>query len=225
MKNDSPSPLRTAIPLHKPLQRVKLRQAEVIVHFGGVTVARLGPLPELTTVHAAGEHGTVLLRLMAKNGEFLAFQVVGADGYHPVNFVRCPFLPGATVEPDFELKSFLPYLTYGPEDGVGTNPVRAVWVGKIAGHVDLRRFEPLQQGNNVGNVLRMDGGLGNSAGPVKAEVHEFQMFRRDAACQGCRSSFGLPDQRFDLEYILRIGLSWLLGPQKTLHPFLDRLRV
>src|SRR5712692_5169740 len=160
---------------------------------------------------------------MAKDGEFLAFQVVGTDGYYPVNFVRCPFLPGATVEPDLELKSFLPYLTYGPEDGVGTNPVRTVWVGKVAGHVDLRRFEPLEQGNNVGNVLRMDGGLGNGAGPVKAEVHEFQMFRRDAAGQGCRPSFRLPNQRLDLEHILRIGLSWLLGPQKTLHPFLDRL--
>src|SRR5436305_59356 len=111
------------MPLHEPFQRIKLGQAEVIVDLGGMAVAVFGPLPELPAVHTPGEHGSVLLRLMAEDGEFLPFEIVGADRHHAIDFVRRPFLPGTPVEPDFKLEAFLPNLMDGPKDGVGTNPM------------------------------------------------------------------------------------------------------
>ncbi len=56
------------LPEHKAFQRIELRQAEIVEDLCRVQVAILGALPELTTVDAAGEHGPVLLRLMAENG-------------------------------------------------------------------------------------------------------------------------------------------------------------
>src|SRR5438876_771229 len=43
-------------PLHEPLQRIELRQPQLVVHLRGVAVAVLGALPELAFVGAAGEH-------------------------------------------------------------------------------------------------------------------------------------------------------------------------
>src|SRR5262249_14365589 len=68
-----------AAPLHKALQRVKLRQTQGIVDLGGLAIAILGALPELAAISAAGEHRPVLLRLMSEDGQLLALQVVGAQ--------------------------------------------------------------------------------------------------------------------------------------------------
>ena len=102
-------------------------------------------------------------------------------------------------------------LAHRLENRVGTGPVRAVRIGHFPGHIDLSRFQPLQQGHNVGNVLRMDGGLGDGAGPVKTQVHELELLGRNAASQRRGAGFGLADQLLDLEQILGVGLARLLA--------------
>src|SRR5207237_4488251 len=107
---DHPSRSRGApfgVPLDKAFQRVKLGQAELVVDLGGVAVAVLGALPELAAVGAAGEHGPVLLRLMAKNGHLFPLHVVGREGNHALDLMRLPFFPGAAIEPDFSRRAVL----------------------------------------------------------------------------------------------------------------------
>ncbi len=88
-----------------------------------------------------------------------------------------PLLPGATIEPDLERQPLLANFLDGAKYGVGTDPVRAMRIGEIAGHIDLRRLQPLQESDNVGDVLRMNGRLGDGPGAVEAQVHELQLLR------------------------------------------------
>src|SRR5262249_8732932 len=113
-------------PLHEPFEREELRQPQVVVHLGRVAVAVLGALPEFTAVHAAGEHGAVLLRLMAEDGRLLALQVARAERHDPFNFVRLPLFPGAAIEPDLEVLALGADAADGIEDRVGADTMCAV---------------------------------------------------------------------------------------------------
>ena len=75
----------------------------------------------------------------------------------------------------------------------------AMRVGEIAGHINLGRLQTLQKRDDVRDILGMNRCLGDGAGAVKPQVHEFQLFRRDAARQGRGACLGLPDERLDLE--------------------------
>src|SRR5207247_9201750 len=88
------------LPLHKPLDRLVLRQAELVVLLGGVAVAVLGALPEFPRVAGAGQQGLVLLALVLEDGHALAEQLVGAERHGHLDLVDSPLLPGAAVEPD-----------------------------------------------------------------------------------------------------------------------------
>ena len=128
-------------PLHKPFQGKELRQTQGIVDLGRVLVSILGPLPELTPVRAAGEHGPVFLRLVPEDGLLFPLQVAGTQGDHPFEFVRLPFLPGAPVQPDLErLAGFFPHFPDSLENGIATDAVGAMGVGQFAGHIDLGRL-------------------------------------------------------------------------------------
>src|SRR5689334_7801268 len=78
-------------PLHEAFEREKLRQPEVVVHLRRVPIAVLGTLPELAPIRAAGEHGAILLRLMAENRGLLAFQIARAQRHDTLDLVRLPF--------------------------------------------------------------------------------------------------------------------------------------
>ena len=67
------------------------------------------------------------------------------------------------------------HLADRPEHRLGAEPVRAVRVGKVAGHVDLLRLEPLDQLADSPHVVRGDRPLGNRAGLVEGEVEEVQV--------------------------------------------------
>src|SRR5437588_310655 len=80
---------------------------------------------------------------MPEDGQLFPLQIVRTDGNDTVHLVRPPFLPGAAVKPDLEVQTRFPDFLYGAKDCVGAYAVRAVRIGKIAGHIDLRRLEPL----------------------------------------------------------------------------------
>ncbi len=103
--------------------------------------------------------------------------------------------------------------------------MRAVRVGQFAGHVDLSRLQPLKQRDDVGDVLRMDRGLGDGAGAVKTQVHELELLGRNAAGQRRGARLGLADQLLDLEQIFGVGLPRLLALQEILDALLDRFGV
>ena len=103
--------------------------------------------------------------------------------------------------------------------------MRAVRVGQFAGHVNLSRLQTLEQGDDVGDVLRMDRRLGDGAGAVETQVHELELLRRNAAGQRRGPGLRLADQLLDLEQIFRVRLARLLGAQEVLHPLLDALGV
>src|SRR5262245_303685 len=208
-------------PLHEAFQRIKLRQPELIIDFRGVAVAVFGALPEFAAIRAAGKHGPVLLRLMAEDRLLLALQVAGTQGHDALDLVRLPFLPGAAVEPDLKLLPLATRLADGVEDGVGADAVRAVRVGQLAGNVDLRGLEALQEADNVLNVLRMDRRFGDGAGAIKAQVHEFELLGRDAARKGAGAGLGLADQLLDVEQVVDVGLAGFLALEEMLHAFLD----
>src|SRR5262245_18023043 len=91
--------VRLGLPLHKTFERVKLGQAELIVHGCRVAVAVVRTLPELPTVAAARKHRPVFLRLMLEDGELLAVHLIGAERHDPLNLMRFPLLPGPAIEP------------------------------------------------------------------------------------------------------------------------------
>src|SRR5438445_6208 len=93
----------TVAPLDEAFQGVELRQAELVVDASRLPVAVPGTLPELAPVRAAGEHGPVLLRLVAEDGHLLALDVVGPQRHHALDDVRLPLLPRAAVQPDLEV--------------------------------------------------------------------------------------------------------------------------
>src|SRR6516164_6400161 len=71
----------------------------------------------------------------------------------------------------------------------------------------------------------MDRSLGDGAGPVKAEVHELELLRWNAASQGGCPRLGFSDQLLDMEQILRIRLARRLLAQKLVSPILDPVRL
>src|SRR5438093_9470922 len=102
-----------------------------------MAVAVLGALPEFAWVDAARKHGPILLRLVPENSQLFPFQIIRADRHDPINLMRLPFLPGAAVLPDLEALTLAPDLADTLINGVGANPVGAVRVGQVAGHVNL----------------------------------------------------------------------------------------
>src|SRR5581483_5702839 len=145
-------------------------------------------------------------------GLFLLLQVARAERHDALDFVRFPFFPGAAVEPNLERlcrpvalpssrrgEGGLAYFAHGVEDGVGTDAVRAVRIGEFAGDVDLRRLQALQEGDDVANIVGMDRGLGDGAGAVEAQVHEFELPGGNAARQGRRPRLRLADELLDVE--------------------------
>ena len=94
-------------------------------------------------------------------------------------------------------------------------------IGHFPRHVYLRRPELLQQGRDVGNVLRVDRRLGDRAGPVKTEVHEFELLGVDAAGERGGAGLGLADQPFHPQDVLRVRLAFRLAAEELLYPVPD----
>ena len=160
---------------------------------------------------------------MPEDGQLLALQVAGAERHRTFDHVGIPFLPGPAVQPHVELLPLGPDLADGREHRIGTGPVGAVRVGQLTRYVDLSRLQPPEQCQYVGDVLRVDGGLGDGAGAVKSQVHEFELLGRDAAGQRRGAGLGLAHQLLDAQEIFGVGLAGPLAPQEILNAPLDRL--
>ncbi len=109
-----------------------------------VPIAVFRALPKLAAIAAAGEHGSIFLRLMPKNRLFLAFKVFRADGNDALDGVGFPLLPGAAIKPDLELLAALANDADGIENRLGTNAVRTVGIRKLPGNVNLCRLQSFQ---------------------------------------------------------------------------------
>ena len=135
--------------LGKHFHRLILCHAEAVVNVRGIAVAVLRPLPELARV-VARERGAIVLRTVLVNGFALDGKLCRADGHGHIHFLDFPFHPRAAVPPRVALlKPIIPvHNVIGAQDGVKANPVRAVRVGKVAGGINLVRFDFAQQLDN-----------------------------------------------------------------------------
>src|SRR6266404_877785 len=78
--------------------RVVLGQSEPVGARRRLEIPRLDPLPELALV-VAREGGSVLLRLVAEDGEDLRVQLVLGQRHEDVGLGKRPLLPRATIQP------------------------------------------------------------------------------------------------------------------------------
>ena len=124
-------------PADESFHGVVLRQAEPVVQIGGVSVTVLGSFPELAVVRWAREHGFILLTLVHEDGLPLLPEVFGGQWHRLVDFMRCPFLPCATVEPDVQRLRSITATSHGSQDGVGADAVGPVWIGEITCEIDV----------------------------------------------------------------------------------------
>src|SRR4051812_36578324 len=110
--------------------------------------------------------------------------------------MRFPFLPRSAIEPDFAVA--IPRLVFRAlaslQHGAQTNAVRAVWVGQVAGAVNLVRLNALQQFDRDLNVGLAERLLFHAARLVKWHVQKMQVLRRHVAATAGSPSFAAADQ-------------------------------
>src|SRR5262245_54817363 len=161
-----------AIPADKGFEGVVFGQAEAVVAVGGAGIAVFGTLPEFAGV-AAGKESFVFLALMHEDSFALFQQVARRKGDGDFDFVQGIFLPRAAIEEDFwpiAVSRFV--LLDRSKDGLGTDAVRAVRIGEIAGDIDLLRIELFEQVANDADILGGNWLFGDGAGAIKGQVEE-----------------------------------------------------
>src|SRR5687768_17347153 len=100
------------LPTDKTLDRLVLRQPQLVIKLGRMTISVLRPLPEFARIVRAGEEGLVLLALVLEDrlALFVNFVRRKRDGH--LDLVDPPLLPRAAVQPDLALPDPRPLLQF-----------------------------------------------------------------------------------------------------------------
>ncbi len=211
---------RLPVPAHKTFHRIILGQAELVVHGGGATVAVFGPLPEFARV-AAGEHGAVFLRFVAEDRGPLEQQVAGAQRHRDFDFVQFLFLPRPAIEQHLGARTGLGLdLVQGAKDRLGAHAVRAMRIGQVASHVELRGLHALDKLANDPHVFVGDRFLGDGAGAIERQVEEVQVFFLAARHDRAGLGFAPANQSLDRQHVLAVGLARFFVSQGLRHAVL-----
>ena len=195
---------------HKYLNGLILRQAELVEVLGCMLRALFCSLPELALVFSREWHD-VFLREMAEDSMTLLYQLIGAEGNGHIYHAEFPLLPGSAIEPDvaFLCPVVVFHYLHSAQHSFDAYTMGAVWVGEVAGSVNLVWFDGTQKLNDNVNIsfsqLAFLDGAALVEGQVK-EVHIRSVVKPYATVGS--ACFGATDCPLDVKQLTRLGLSF-----------------
>ncbi|MEY3458022.1 MAG: hypothetical protein RL215_1179 [Planctomycetota bacterium] len=140
----------------------------------------------------------------------------GAERHGHFDLVNGPFLPGATVEPDFAVAEpvVVANLIAGENDGFEADAVSSVGVREVAGRVDLMGLQFAEEFDNDSDVVFSERFLLDTACFVKRQIEEAQVGRRNTAAASAGDGFAFPDESLDHLHLRTVDLTWLFASEE-----------